>query len=172
MATHWESASTGDIRSALVWLILPAARAVISVDALAPPQRTLSAKTGFPRPSPRGYLPWRRTLRIFVDVAFKLVQSQSQFTHSDMGQNIPAVVERVAVTPSSASRATLSEEAYPVCMTSVWSASGVIENRTAAAHDGQASATPPAETDSTGSDTSRAARSQPANVAPISYVLR
>ena len=133
VATHWESASTGDIRSALVWHILPAARAVISVDAMAAPQRTLSAKTG---------------------------------------QNIPAVVERVAVTPSSGSRTTSSEEAYPVCMTSVWSASGVIENRIAAARNSQACAAPPAETDSTGSDTSRAARSQPANVAPISYVLR
>jgi hypothetical protein len=108
----------------------------------------------------------------FVDVAFKLVQSQAQFTHSDMGQNIPAVVERVAVTPSSVSRTTLSEEAYPVCMTSVWSASGVIENRIAVARISQACAAPPAETDSTGSDASSAARSQPANVAPISYVLR
>jgi len=77
VATHWESASTGDIRSALVWLILPAARAVISADALAPPQSTyLRKRVSHVRRHVVTFLGGEPSV-FFVDVAFKLVQSQS-----------------------------------------------------------------------------------------------
>ena len=166
-----ESASTGDIRSALV-CILPAARAVISVDALAPPQSTYLRKR---------VSHVRRHVVAFLGgepSAFSLMSPSSWCNRSL--NSLTQIWVRTFPLLSNAWRLLLQalpdqlhpKRPYPVCMTSVWSASGVIENRTAAAHDGQASATPPAEADSTGSDTSRAARSQPANVAPISYVLR